>query len=244
MSAHSRTPVSKFLYHNVDLPDGRRTSNGQLMAERAGVRQAVELLQSGIQRGGSILDLGCLEGGYSVEFARSMPESQVTGVEVRPRNFDRCERLANECGLENLSFVNEDVLDTSLTADGVFCGGLLYHLENPAQFLLTLRRMARKLVVINTHYSVEFGPQLNKLSEVVENDGCKGRWYTEFPDDETFRRRGEFPLSAWSNRRSFWLLRKEIIRRMTEVGFRDVVDYGLAFDKTGYNRMTITGRTD
>lgn len=234
----------KFRHHNVKLGDGTRTSKLQPMEDRSSVKQAVSLLQDHLDSGDSILDLGCLEGGYSVEIARAMPQSSVTGVEVRKQSFDLCCRLPARCRTPNLEFINEDALDTTRTADGVFCGGLLYHLENPVSFLYRLKRMANKFVVINTHYSVKFGPQFHKLSELSEHEESQGRWYTEYPDDASFRDRENYPLSAWDNRRSFWLLRDEITSKMKSIGFSNIDTHGVAIDRTGYNRTTITARTN
>ena len=62
----------------------------------------------------SIVDLGCLEGGYTVEFARMGMRS--TGIEVRQSNYANCMLVKNKVQLPNLEFHNDDVLTSAAMA--------------------------------------------------------------------------------------------------------------------------------
>lgn len=200
------------------------------------VSQALGTLRNNLPAGATVLDLGCLEGGFAVEFARAGYD--VTGLEVRQSNFARCQYVANRVGLSNLRFVKDDAWQAELLGqfDAVFCGGLLYHIDRIAAFADLLASLTNQLLIVNTHFAVESGPQKHRLGFVTEHDGYRGRWYTEFPDNTTFKAREQFHLSSWANRKSFWLLRSELTRLLTDAGFASVTDLAPLADPTGFNR--------
>ncbi len=72
-----------FASHNVLLPDGTYTAPGQALVEdSAAFQAALRALNEEFgsdSKGLSLVDLGCLEGGYAVGFARA--GYNVTGVE-------------------------------------------------------------------------------------------------------------------------------------------------------------------
>lgn len=64
-----------FTAHNILLPNGRKTipDSDALISESGqmkSVSRFINLLYRGDYYGKSIVDLGCLEGGYTVEFAK------------------------------------------------------------------------------------------------------------------------------------------------------------------------------
>lgn len=54
----------------------------------------------------TLADIGCLEGGFSVEFARMGLD--VTGLEVRESNMSACNYVKSRVNLPNLKFVKDD----------------------------------------------------------------------------------------------------------------------------------------
>ncbi len=54
-----------------------------------------------------IADLGCLEGGYTVEFARL--GLQALGIDVRELNIEACRYVQSKVNLPNLEFARDDV---------------------------------------------------------------------------------------------------------------------------------------
>ena len=86
----------KFSRHNVILPDGSESAPGRPVLAESPPFQSLLRLLSFIFAGEPpenihIADLGCMEGGISVELARR--GYQVTGVEARERHIERCEYL-------------------------------------------------------------------------------------------------------------------------------------------------------
>lgn len=105
-----------------------------------------------------IVDLGCLEGGYAVEFARM--GFQVLGLEVREANIAACRYVKANTNLPNLSFVQDDAWNIAKhgTFDAAFCCGLLYHFDRPGQFLKILSSVTHRVVILQTHFATDSSP--------------------------------------------------------------------------------------
>lgn len=219
-----------FTAHNILLDDGTFTNPGMNYTIKQhpwflSARRVLNLIFPGDKSGYRLADLGCLEGGYSVEFARM--GFQVVGIEIRDNNIQACQYVKEHTNLPNLEFVQDDVWNMAKYGmfDAVFCCGLLYHLDRPKQFLKILSAATRKLLIVQTHFSTQINNSIHSLSpEIVENEGIFGRWYTEFPDEADFRKRDQekYRWASWDNRRSFWIQREYLLESIWDAGF-DVV---------------------
>jgi SAM-dependent methyltransferase len=242
----------EFTAHNIRLDDGTFTKPdvGYSMDAHplfVSARRVLETVFPGDKRNFRLADLGCLEGGYAVEFARM--GFQVLGVEVRDANIEACKYVQSRTNLPNLSFVKDNALNiaTHGTFDAIFCCGLLYHLDKPKQFLETLSTVTRKLVILQTHFSATdsgIGSHLPRLarkilskltgkqsraqkfwlSNLTENEGLAGKWYTEFEDATSFGKRATAKWSSWDNHRSFWIQREYLLQAIQDVGFDLVLE--------------------
>jgi hypothetical protein len=78
-----------------------------------------------------VLDLGCHEGGYSIELGRH--GATVVGIEGRRENIQKARFAAEVLGLDGVTFFEDDVRNLSAATFGQFdvvlCLGILYHLE-------------------------------------------------------------------------------------------------------------------
>jgi SAM-dependent methyltransferase len=194
-----------------------------------------------------IADIGCLEGGYAVEFARM--GFQVLGIEVRELNIAACNYVKSRTDLPNLEFVQDNALNIAQHGvfDAVFCSGLLYHLDHPKQYLQTLASVTNKLLILQTQFSLinRSGTRLNLptrprwvldrllrnphpakfiLSSPSQHEGLAGRWYTEFSNRFSFNKRETAKWASWDNRRSFWIQREYLLQAIREVGFDLVME--------------------
>ena len=97
------------------------------------------------------VDLGCLEGGYAVEFARLGMDA--TGIEARQSNFENCLYVKNHVNLPNLKFLRDDAKNIAHhnKFDVFFINGLLYHLDEPRRFLEQVGRSCNKAMFLHTH---------------------------------------------------------------------------------------------
>jgi SAM-dependent methyltransferase len=222
--------IIPFTAHNIQLKDGSCTRPGASFTADEPVTRAVmrtlDLFFPAAQRTGTtVIDIGCLEGGYAVEFARAGFE--VTGLEARRVNVERCEFAAAALGLANLRFVCDDArnLGAYEPFDIVFCSGLLYHLDNPASYLRLLANRTKRMLILQTHYAMaDRVPAEFALSELTEHEGYLGRWYREFPDEVSTEEVESSNWSSYGNPRSFWLERRHLLQALRDAGFEAVYE--------------------
>ncbi len=177
--------------------------------------------------GRRIVDLGCLGGGYTAEFARLGFDA--LGIEIRQTNFENCLAVKNAVDLPNLHFVRDNVWNVANYGefDAVFCCGILYHLDRPREFLRLVSGQCRRIILVQTHFStlapIEDSPALLKfnLSPMSENEGLPGRWYPEHNLDHLAESEALEKMSwtSWENNRSFWIQREYLIEAIHENGF-------------------------
>jgi hypothetical protein len=223
-----------FTAHNIRLDDGRTTKPEipfTLDADQRflAARRLLETVFPGDKSGIRIVDLGCLEGGYTVEFARMGFES--LGLEVRDSNLAACHYVKAHTSLPNMSFVQDTVwnLADHGVFDAVFCSGLFYHLDRPRAFLDLLTSVTRKVLILQTHFAPAAQDEADRgqrfcLSEPTEHEGLQGRWYSEFGHQPTPEEREAANWSSWENNRSFWLQRESLLQAIKDAGFDLVLE--------------------
>ncbi len=259
----------EFTSHNIRLDNGSFTKPDTRYSMDAdewfvSARRVLDTVFPGAKNHYRLADLGCLEGGFAVEFARM--GFQVLGIEVREANIAACNYVKANTNLPNLEFIKDDARNIAKYGvfDVVFCKGLLYHLDKPKEFLNTLSAVTTKLLILQTHFSTDTKKTDTKnkehrwfgiarkllarvkrhnpepaakyrefnLSELTENETLRGRWYTEFANDEAFSKRDSAKWSSWDNRRSFWIQREYLLQAIYDVGFDLVLE---GFDSLGPN---------
>ena len=240
----------EFTAHNIRLDDGTFTKpeSTRSMVDHPwfiSARGILETVFPGDKSQLRVADVGCLEGGYAVEFARM--GFRVLGIEVRELNIAACNYVKSKIDLPHLEFVQDNALNIAKYGefDAVFCCGLLYHLDRPKQYLETLSTVTKKLLILQTHFSridprdTKFRllarsvsarlarkppPVIHPLSSPSENEGLAGRWFMEFSNDRSFNKRETAKWSSWDNRRSFWVQREYLLQTIRDVGFNLVME--------------------
>ncbi|MGH9078011.1 MAG: class I SAM-dependent methyltransferase [Acidimicrobiales bacterium] len=222
--------ILPYTAHNLALPDGSCTIPGQPLLEDLPLSRAVmgtlDLLFPHRGEGScSVVDLGCLEGGYAALFARA--GFATLGIEGRLNNFERCQYTASRSGLTNLAFACDDVHNLARygSFDAVFCSGILYHLADPVAFLRMAARCTRRCLLLRTHFATDSVPAtFPHLSEMTTHEGVAGRWYPEHgeesTDDEIMSRR----WASIGNRSSFWIDKRHLLQTLRDVGFAPVYE--------------------
>ncbi|MEY8016705.1 class I SAM-dependent methyltransferase [Mycobacterium servetii] len=253
MASGKSESTLEFTAHNIRLDDGTFTKPDSMISMVdhpwfISARGILETVFPGDKSQLRLADVGCLEGGFAVEFARM--GFQVVGIEVRELNIAACNYVKSKTDLPHLAFVQDNALNIARhgTFDAVFCCGLLYHLDRPKEYLKTLSAVTNKLLILQTHFSLisrndrRFRLPTNLLTDKLlrrhestkyvlspptENEGLPGRWYTEFANDRSFGKRQTAKWSSWDNRRSFWIQREYLIQAIQDAGFDLVLEeYG------------------
>ena len=244
MTATAAPPQVEFTAHNVRLADGTYSKPDEeyVMDEHPWFLSAKRVLTSFFpndRHNVRVADLGCLEGGYALEFARLGYQS--VGIEVRESNIAACNFLKEDSQQQNLTYIKDDAWNVGDHGpfDAVFCCGLLYHIDNPRHFIETMAKATRKVLIIQTHFAVDdfyarsrvlrplrtmlpkrFGrTDKFKLSELCEHEGLMGRWFTEFKSEPSEEDREAAKWHSWENHRSFWIQREYLLQAIQEAGF-------------------------
>lgn len=228
---------AEFTTHNIRLDDGSFTKPdvGYSMESHPWLvssRRILDILYPGDKSQLRLADLGCCEGGYAVEFARM--GFQVLGLEVRESNLLACQYVKERTNLPNLEFVRDNAwnIEKHGIFDVVFCCGLFYHLDRPKQFLELLSKVTSRLLILQTHFATLQPNSKYGLSDSTENEGLKGRWYTEFTNDQEFKNREASKWASWDNYKSFWIQREYLLQAIQNAGFDLVLEQ---FDSLGSN---------
>ena len=236
-----RSVAGRFCTHNVLCEDGTHTMSPdeRTLDQESTFLQARRYLDlvfpNTTSRGRlRIADLGCLEGGFSLEIAKLGFE--VWGFEVREANYHLCLDMQRRNPHSHLKFIKDDVrnLEAYGRFDAIFCSGILYHLDHPGSFLELLGRVCSRLLMLQTHFAFgdEFaGPSKSRfnLSDLDIHEGMQGRWFTEFAPDTPESVQEVHIWSGWQNHQSFWIRREDLLQKLLSVGFDSVAEQFEAF---------------
>ena len=170
-----------------------------------------------------VLDLACLDGLFSIEFARQ--GAQTVGIEIRDANVKKALFCKEAIGLPNLTFVQDDVRHISAEAygrfDAIVCSGILYHLtaEDALDVVKRMASMVNRVVVIDTHVALH--PQ-----ERVVLDGQEyyGTLFREHADSATPQQKASNLWASADNATSFWFTRPSLINLLNAAGFSSVYE--------------------
>ncbi len=177
--------------------------------------------------GRTVVDLGCLEGGFALAFAQRGAE-HVLGIEARELSVERCELARTMLGIENARFIVADIKhETSRHEpfDVVFATGILYHVADPADFLRTMRSACRHVALIDTHVARadqathDCSPMLTRESHGTT---YRGRMFPEYPPDVDEDAKEAMMWSAYSDADAFWPIEEDLVRMMRDAGFARV----------------------
>lgn len=170
-----------------------------------------------------VIDLGCLDGFFSIEFARH--GAKTVGIEVREANIKKAEFCRDALGLDNLEFFLDDVRNVSAEKYGhfdiVLCSGILYHLEanDAIRLLAKMYEMCGRLTIIDTHFALD--PQVEGKVNDLEVFG------SEFIEHAPGTSREEKIKSIWAsidNDRSFWFTRSSLVNLLSRQGYASVYE--------------------
>jgi SAM-dependent methyltransferase len=163
------------------------------------------------------LDIGCLEGGFSLTLG--MIAAEVVGLDIRPENLIKAEFARSVLRQDNVRFVQGDMHkldDYDLGAfDLIIASGVLYHVEafRIHGFLAGLRRRCRGMLLVDTHVATS-------AKSCFSEGGYDyhGRVFVEFDD--------ALPKTSWSsmdNQHSFWLTERSLTNALVDAGFEFVI---------------------
>lgn len=170
-----------------------------------------------------ILDLGSLEGLYSLEFASQGAE--ILGIEGRETNNAHARFAAEVLDLPTIRFVTDDVRNLSPEKYGqfdvVFCSGILYHLtgKDACNFVDNIAKVCTRLTIIDTHIGLR--PDLSIKWRGRTYSGFK---YTEHEPGTTPEMKQKNKWASLDNETSFWFTKPSLLNLLRDVGFTSVYE--------------------
>ncbi|MBM3230951.1 class I SAM-dependent methyltransferase, partial [Candidatus Peregrinibacteria bacterium] len=212
--------------HNILLGEGIYTIREEEPISRVRARQYLQIVSDILRRpfsGMRVLDLGCLEGLFAIEFAAHGAES--LGIDIREGSIAKAGFAAEALGLGRAKFLLEDVRnlcpETLGGFDVILCAGILYHLQREAllPFLQTLMRMLRGVLIIDTHIALH--PTHTFDWNGATYAGCP---YPEDAAQATSVQKSEKTWASADNTESFWLTEASLLNALHHVGCTTVFE--------------------
>lgn len=213
--------------HNIELKNNictMKIGEGERYKSRANVY--IQSIRVGLKKRFSqlrVLDLGCLEGGVSIELAKA--GAYCTGVDIRQSHLVKADfasqvnRLNRRC-----RWICEDVTSAKLWEskakyDVIILSGLLYHLD--AKDILTLLKNIRSaskresMLIVDTNITSEY----SECFKMDENLTVWGRRWNEHQANDTIEERLSKGWSSLSNDTAFWLTERSLVNVLVSAGF-------------------------
>jgi SAM-dependent methyltransferase len=209
------------------LRDGVYTIGDRPMATDFRLRWLLRLA-SDLTRGGleglRVLDLGCEEGHFGLEFARH--GADVVAVDVRDPHLRRARFLADATGTAGFETLRADVRELDPDALGEFdlvlCLGLHYHLDTPDLF-----RFFETLAALTGWALVLYGQVSTDAREARHHRdrSYHGRSVFEHAESTPPGERRDLGLASPDNVASFWLTKPSLINLLADCGFGSVSEH-------------------
>jgi len=211
------------------LGEGLWTTDEGVVAEQD-IRMAALLdACNGSLTGKKVVDLGCLEGGFTVAIARHGAE-RVVGIEAREISIRRCEVARKLLSLGNVEFVHGDIKNELVKHSGefdvVFAAGILYHVADPWALLRLMHGACRDVALIDTHVANTGAAAHGCSQEVVHRSWAgktyRGRTFPEYPASVDDVAREGMLWAAHSDQASFWPFEEDLLGMIKDVGFSTI----------------------
>lgn len=212
--------------HNIRLGGRLSTIGPQLTGDELRAKRIVRVVGDVCRtdfRQLRVLDLGCLEGLYGIEFARV--GADVLGIDGREENIAKAQFSKEALGLENIRFVVDDVRHLSPekygSFDVVLCLGILYHLDVPDafEFVEACARSCTRMFIADTHVSLS-----RAVSVTHRGKAYAGRRYQEHPPHIERSRTSRPPVGLVGQRRKLLVhvavAVEPVSRRRVQLGIR------------------------
>src|SRR6266700_3860465 len=220
--------------NNVYLQDDVYTIGPKMVGDEIKLRRIVQCVldhTGGTLDGLRVLDLGCGEGIYSIEFARQ--GASCVAIEGRKPNAEKVRFVKRALSLDNMEVLQEDVRNLSAAKHGhfdvVLCLGILYHLtaSEVVDFVANLYDVCRKICIVDTR--VELRP---KTSYVFDGATFWGKWGEEHWPGYSKKVKLARLGASLDNEYNFWVSRPSIYNLLSHVGFTSVYECNIPAEPT------------
>lgn len=207
--------------YDIPLPHGIWTGGGRGIPHTR-LKRIVQIIDDLVSKPFSqcrILDLGSLEGQFSIELA--MQGAETVGIEIREANIVKAKFVKEAMHLNNVAFFQDDARRISEARygrfDAIVCSGLLYHLaaDDAIDLVKRMHRMASRVVIIDTHIA---------LKPERKHGPYYGHPFREHGKLDSAMKRESRRWASADNETSFWFTRPSLVNILTKAGFTSVFE--------------------
>ena len=208
----------------IKLSDGSYTRRPPTVDHR--LKRLVQIAHDTIKKPISdcrVLDLACLEGHYSIEFA--LHGAETIGIEGRAVSVAKCNFVKNDLGLTHATFYQDDIRNLSVEKYGYFdiviCSGILYHLkaEDAVRFLQSIAEVCNGVLLIDTFIALS-----SQITETVAGEILHGHHYFEHSKDDDEGTKQSRLWASLDNATSFWMTEPTLMNLLSKFGFTSVLN--------------------
>lgn len=177
-----------------------------------------------------ILELGPLEGGHSY-MLQNMGAAEVVAIEANIRAFLKCLCVKEIFGLDRVHFELGDfipyLMNSKIRHDVVIASGVLYHLQNPIEFLESIASIADKIFLWTHYYDekiIKARSDIKNKFGAAESKIHKGFHYdsVEYQYKDALNWQG---FCGGSRSTSRWLSRNSITGYLDYLGFESKIGF-------------------
>jgi SAM-dependent methyltransferase len=220
--------------HSIDLGHGVHTREPEVNWRVELFRRIMSDFGIWTLSGIRILDLGCLEGIFSLEFAQE--GAIAVGIEGRPANVEKCLFARDVLRLFNCTILCADVRNLPSLAlgqfDVVLCAGMLDHLDAPdaMELIHQISAACKKLAIFDTHIAPEYlidNPfsLTETMSEITLRGAVyEGRYFQEHLSGLKLEQKRTSLWASLDNEQSFWFSKQSLHRALEAAGFSAIYD--------------------
>jgi len=206
------------------LPDGRVVGEGKGQHVQVPKDARVELVRERLGEGLRVLEIGACEGQHTVLLAKFCKE--VCALEIRPRNVVGALIRQLLWGVRNVQNLVMDAreLDPELGEfDLVFHAGVLYHLSNPVEHLLSVGRFGKALL-LDTHYAT---------ADLTKMKAASVAWQGKTYATRQFNESGWADAFSGVESQSHWLYKDDLLQLVRDAGFAEIEVYRDVVERNG-----------
>jgi 2-polyprenyl-3-methyl-5-hydroxy-6-metoxy-1,4-benzoquinol methylase len=220
--------------HNIRLaPDIYTAFCDEWYPEHRAIMQVIDRHLNGGYAGTTVLDLGCLEGYFSLECA--LHGADVLGIDAREINVKKCEFVKSVVRVPNLAYALDDAMNVTRARYGSFdvvlALGLLYHLDDPFTFLTQLAGLCEGFLLLDTLVALEdrsqritdWNPELSGMRDFsFRGKNYRGRLYREYQEGADEEERAFSTTASHTNDLSIWLTEDALVDLLSDAGFEQL----------------------
>jgi hypothetical protein len=159
-------------------------------------------LMPGALNGMNILELGPLEGAHTYQLAK-LGADHILAVEANSEAFLKCLVVKEILQTPRCQFLLGDCLqflqESSERFDMIFCSGILYHMENPYEFIKAISQHTDRVFVWSHYYDPNVPTPAERQPKKIVCDGLALTFYEQAYGDQSYGKfwGGNKPTASW-----------------------------------------------